>query len=329
MPEKLYPHQIFEADFKQLFDEAERQETSHLENKGELAIAKRLYEFISDNVGSGIENNEWVYAGASQFASEFSPQYFHRIRLTGEQTVKYQNQLHNTNEEVVQILAGLAIQGKAPQAGKIDLKKASDFISLISLDKLTDDERRMVSDLEERVKDHEILHLKLTLDAISDLYEIGLPRVMFVFRRALKVNLGKRPSRSDVKLNPPSNYIDWISGNLDNSHVLVDYIASKHPGDFYRTSRNVANHHRGLHFNVDTNLIKLEDDRLTLDVPLYEFQQRYRYLTYLVDYGVRGILFHFSRKECGEISFRICNDYEKTFPRDMDGISQRKVKPYE
>ena len=329
MSEELYPHQIFDADFKQLFDEAMRQETVHPENTNELAIAKHIYKFISDEVGIRIDDNEWVYEGALRFANELVPQYFHRIRLTGEQTVKYQNQLHDLNDEVVQVLAEFAIQGKSPEAGEINLKKASDFVSLINLEELNEDEKIRVRDLENKVKDHEILQLWLTLDAIANLYEMGLPRVMFVFRRAMKVSLGKRRSPSDLQLNPPSNYIDWISGNLENGHVLVDYIASKNSRDFYRTSRNVANHHRGLHFNEDTNIIRLEDDRLTLDVPLYEFQQRYRYLAYLVDYGVRGILFHFSRKERGEISFRVCNDYEKTFPRDMRGLSKRTIKRYE
>jgi hypothetical protein len=328
MLSEFYPHQIFQSDFNQIITEAKRQEKVHLVNKGELDVAKRIFDFISNEVGPRIEDNEWVFSGAHQFANEFAPQYFNRLRLTGEQTVKYQNQLHATNEEVTQLLAEFRVRGKAPRAGNIDLKKASDFIDLISYDDLAEHERIRVDDLHQRVKQHEILQLNLTLDAISDLYEMGLPRVMFVFRRALKMNLGKKPSSSDDDLNPPSNYIDWINGNMKQGHVLIDYFASENTRTFYRTSRNVSSHHRALLFNQETNLVTLVDDRVTLDIPLYEFQQRYRYLTYLVYYGMRGILYHFSIRERGEVSLRVCEDYENTFPSQMPGIVERRVKPY-
>lgn len=326
---ELYPHQVFNNDFNKIIDEARRQEEVNSGNRGELRVARSIHNLIASEVGPLIESSDWIYEGALRFAEELAPQYFNRLRLTGEQTVRYNNQLHSTNNEVVQLLAELSTLGKVSVVERIDLTKASDFSHLIDYSILSKKERLRVDNLCKRIKQHEILQLTLTLDAISNLYEMGLPRVMFVIRRALKVKLGKSQTLSDDELHPPSNYIDWIRGNLASGHILKSHFAADKPRIFYRTARNVANHHKGLEFDPNNNMIRLVDKSTTLEIPLYEFQQRYRYLVYLVDYSVRGILYYFTNIERGYVSVKVCHDYESTFPSGLLDLTPRQIKAYD
>jgi hypothetical protein len=259
---------------------------------------------------------------------EYSYDYFDQVRLTGDQVTKYQNQLLDLKRKVVDLLANLGRKGKAFVPEALDLKKISDFINLVDQSKLDEEEFALVEELVAASRDHETLQLKLTLEALSDMYEVGFPRIMYVLRRGLKIILNNPPTSSDEKLLSPPNYMDWIKANLDQSHVLVSYYADDKPRNFYKFARNVASHHRALRMDWDRNFVDLEDQDETLSIPINEFQQRYRYLNYLVDYGVRGILYHFSDVERGEISFAVSNSYEKIFPDHLSGRASRVVRPY-
>lgn len=326
MEPALFPHQIFEMDFRQILAEAQRQEQVHPANHEELSVAQRIYNLIEE-IGPLVESDQWVYEGAMRFADELAPQYFYELRLIGEQTAIYRDRLHSINHDVIQLLAELSLAGKVPKVDECDLIKASDFPRCIDSALLTERERERVNHLWEKAKQHEYLQLNLTLKALSGIYEMGFTRVMFVFRRALKVHLGKPHSSSDDQLNSPSSYLDWINSNLGASHILVSHFGAEQPRTFYRVARNVASHHRGLEFDRQRNLIRLVDNRQSLEVPLYEFQQRYRYLNYLVEYGIRGILYHFAMKERGDLALKICRDYERTFPSNGEFVS-RAIQPY-
>lgn len=329
MKVELYPHQIFELDFQQLLQEAERQEDTHSANRGEKKIAEGILDFFSAIIRPQIEQSHWVFESARMFADTHVAQYFRTLRLSGEQAVRYQQQLHETNEAVVQTLASLARQGKAPMAGRIDLVKGSDFVDLVLMDQLNDEDKQKVEGLHERVVRHEELQLNLTLRLIRDMYEIALPRVMFVVRRALKEALRLRPTGTDDRLLEPQHYVDWFSTHVDPSLPVYEILAGEELRSFYRTARNVASHHRGLHWLPEQNLVVLKDkNKPPLEVPVHKFQQRYRYLQYFCDYGVRGILASFCAKERGELSLRVCQDYEATFPTEMPNQAPRVLKAY-
>ena len=86
---------------------------------------------------------------------------------------------------------------------------------------------------------------------------------------------------------------------------------------FYKIARNVGNHHEGLKWMPEENLIILSDENNELSIEMYEFQQNYRYLVYLCDYGTRGILAAFCEHERGSISKWLLKEYMKTFPENF------------
>jgi hypothetical protein len=326
---ELYPHEIFELDFRQLIQEADRQESMHSANLGERKIAEEIFDFFSTRICPRIEQNDWVFEGARIFADTYVAQYFRTLRLSGEQAVRYQIQLHGTNKAVVEMLATLASRGKAPMAGEIDLTKGSDFVDLILMDQLDDELRQEVQDLHERVVRHEELQLNLTLRLIRDMYEIALPRVMFVVRRALKQASHLKPTATDDRLLDSPNYVDWFSTHVSPEGAVYEIIAGEELRSFYRVARNVASHHKGLRWLPEENLVVLKDrNKPPLEVAVHQFQQRYRYLQYFCDYGVRGILASFCGRERGELSDRVSRDYEATFPSEMPNRAPRVVKPY-
>jgi hypothetical protein len=326
---ELYPHQIFKLDFYQLRDEATRQERIHSANRGEIDIALGVFDFFATDICPHIERDKWVFESARIFADAYVAQYFQALRLSGEQAVRYQLQLHKANDVVRETLAHFAAQGKAPKAGRVDLVKGSDFVDLILLDRLGEGDRQRVESLYRRVTQHEELQMNLTLRLILDMYETALPRVMFVARRALKTAMKLKPTSGDDLLLQPADYIEWLSNHIEPDHSIYEMLAGDKPRAFYKTSRNVASHHRGLRWRPEENLVVLEDRNNSLEVPVHEFQQRYRYLQYFCDYGIKGILASFCEKERGELSFRVCQDYDATFPSVMPNLVPRVCKPYD
>jgi hypothetical protein len=308
---------------------SDRQEGVLSANLGERKIAEEILDFFSTRIRPRIEQSDWVFEGARIFAETYVAQYFRTLRLSGEQAVRYQGQLHKTNEAVVDMLASLASRGKASMAGEICLTKGSDFVDLILIDQLDDEVRQEVEDLYERVERYEELQLNLTLRLIRDMYEIALPRVMFVVRRALKEASNLKPTASDDRLLDPPDYVDWFSTHVAPDGAVYEIIAGEELRSFYRVARNVASHHKGLRWLPKENLVVLEDrNKPPLEVPVHQFQQRYRYLQCFCDYGVRGILASFCGRERGELSYNVCRDYEATFPSEMPNRASRVVKPY-
>ena len=124
-------------DFYQIHEEAKRQEEIHPSNKGEQLIAQGIFTFFNETVIPLIISEAWVYEVALDFVENHVQTYFNNIRLSGDQTYKWQQNLLKINNEVIDMLAKLALAGKAPKAGEVNLPKASDFPELISFEKLT------------------------------------------------------------------------------------------------------------------------------------------------------------------------------------------------
>jgi hypothetical protein len=98
-------------------------------------------------------------------------------------------------------------------------------------------------------------------------------------------------------------------GRRHDLYPALGYLAS-----FYNVARNVGSHHRGLAWEPATNEVVLPDRKKTLRLHVHEFQQRYRYLAvYLCDYGMRGILSAFCKREQGSVSEMLLSEYEKIF----------------
>jgi hypothetical protein len=310
--ERVTPHQFFRIDFDQILDEARRQERIHPLNEGEYAIVRRMHGYFDGDVLPLVVSNDWVFEAAKRFVLDFTQACFDFLKLTGKEIHGIQKNLGLVNEQITDFLARAHIAGAAPQAGEVALSKASDFVGLILLDKLPAEMQREVGPLRWLAHDHEVLQLKATLRGIRDAYETPLPRVMYVVRRAMKSKLGLPHRAADDDLTSISEYVSWYARYLSGEHALSPVLGEL--ASFYKTARNDASHHQGLEWKPETGEVLLRDRDTVLAVPFHVFQQRYRYLIYICELGLRGILSAFCERERGLRSNLLVVEYLKTFP---------------
>jgi hypothetical protein len=196
------------------------------------------------------------------------------------------------------------------------LIKASDFFELLDPNSMTKGKLAKAVQLRQRAEEHEALQVLVTLRGIRDCYETPLPRIMFVIRRAIKVQLGISKKDSDDELTGISQCMDWYEARITPGHAL--YPVFGRLCDFYSVARNVGSHHEGLKWNPGSNEVILPDKRkVPLTMPVYEFQQKFRHLVYLCELGFRGMLSAFCERERGSRSKELVQKYVETFPEDF------------
>lgn len=322
----VYPEGLFRLDFDVLLDDARRQEEDHPSNIGEYGVASIIHHFFDLHVMRLIKHDDWVFAAANRFVKEFAMDCFRHLRLGGSEIYPIQRRLRELNSQAVDILARAELAGALSQAGVVDLAKASDFISLLDLSKLPASLRNEAKEFYTNLVEHEDLQMWVTLRAIRDNYETTLPRVMYVVRRAIKVIEGIPKKPSDEQLTGISEYLDWYESVVDQSHPLFPVIGSLR--SFYRIARNVASHHKGFSWQPNTNLVVLEDKDEKISMHVHEFQQRYRYLIYLGEFGLRGILCAFCSRDQGRVSNILVQEYAKTFPDEFPEGTPGRVRLY-
>jgi hypothetical protein len=322
----VWPHEFFRLDFDQMLEEGRRQEEINAVNAGEYRLIERMHAYFDSKVLSLIINDDWVFEAASKFANDYAIDCFHLLRLAGQEAFVTQKSLLDLNRKTIDFLARAYHVGAAPLAGTVNLPKASDFITLVKPNRLPPDMRSEAISLYEQAKDHEILQLRVTLRTIRSFYENSLPRIMYVVRRVIKINLDLPPKQSDSDLTGISEYITWYSARVDNKHPLYPVLGELQ--SFFKIARNVGSHHQGLKWDSDKNEVILVDNNKTLRMPTHKFQQKYRHLSYLCELGLRGILSAFCARERGEISNWLVREYVKTFPEDFPEGERGKVRPY-
>jgi len=323
---EVQPHEFFRLDFDQILEEGRRQEGIHSANKGEYDIVKEMHEYFACEVLPRVVQDDYVFEAATRFATDYAVECFRYLRLGGQEVYRTQQRLHETNDRVVAFLAWAYDAGFAPSAARIDLPKASDFIDLVDTDRLDASKRAQASALHKEARDHEDLQLTVTLRGIRDSYETNVSRIMFVVRRAMKVALGLPQKRSDNKLLPPPDYIDWYVAHADISHPLYPVLGEGR--EFYKVARNVGSHHIGLEWKPRSNTVVLRDRDNSLTIHVHRFQQWFRYLVHFCDLGIRGILAAFCERERGPTSKTLYEEYKETFPSDWTGGEEGIVVPY-
>jgi len=323
---EVLPYEVFRLDFEAILEEGKRQEQIDPNNQGEYDLVEGIHTYFSSQVLLLIAHNDWVFEAASKLVAEHVDAYFQCLRLSGKEAFETQSGLHKLNREVSDFLR--AHPPEAPLAKSVSLTKASDFIALIELEKLGKQAQAEAIRLFEWARDHETMQLTVTLRSIKDSYEMGLPRVMFVVRRAMKVEQGMHPKSSDNNLLQPSDYIDWFKNHAGSQHPFYPILADQKLVEFYRVARNVASHHKGLKWEPKTDQVILEDRGTTLPVHMREFQQRHRYLVYLCDYGLRAILSAFCDRDTGVASDDLLDEYSKTFPEAFPANEKARVRYY-
>lgn len=324
---EVLPHEVFRLDFDTILEEGKRQEQIDSNNQGEYNLVENIHTYFSSEILPLIAQDDWVFQAASKLAAEHIDAYFQCIRLSDKEASETQTGLHKINKEVLDFLRRhppKALLGKT-----VNLTKTSDFMTLVELEKLSKQVQAEAIRLFEHAKDHETMQLTVTLRNIRDIYEMGLPRVMFVIRRAMKVKQRIRSKSSDNELLQPSDYIDWFKNHADSQHPFHPILGDQKLIEFYRVTRNVASHHKGLKWEPRADQVILKDKTTTLPaVHIREFQQRYRYLVYLCDYGLRSIFSAFCERERGAASDRLLDEYNKTFPKDFPAGEQARIRYY-
>lgn len=324
---KIWPHELFRMDFDQIMEEGKRQEKIYSGNIGEASIVKEMHTFFSEDVLQVILADDRVYEASERFAGEYAKDCFRNLLLGGKEIYNTQQKLLEIKERVVDFLARAEIAGLASLDGTSQLTKSSDFIQLLKFGEMNGKLQKRALKLADKAKEHEDLQVRVVLRGIRDCYEMVFPRVMFVVRCAMKFTLTQPPTKSDEKLLSPSDYIDWLVSNTDNSHVLNKVFVGQR--EFYRAARNVGNHHQGLEWisNKDTVVLPdLADNKIRVHVD--EFHQRFRFLVHFCDLGVRGILSAFCERDQGATANKLAKEYANTFPSGWTGGVKGAVTLY-
>lgn len=324
---KVQPHQFFRLDFDQIVQEGKRQEKILAANIGEYALVKRMHAFFSESVLQLITVDDWVYDSAHRFAIDYALDCIRLLRLTGVEVYQTQQKLVKLKDEVIDLVARAKIAGFAHSFGSSDLEKMSDFKYLLEIDRMPNQWVRKVNDLYKRTVDHEEIHVSVTLRSIRDLYEIALPRVMYVVKRAIKVAENIPIKSSDDELIGVSDDISWYERHVPENHALSPIFCNLR--SFYKIARNVGSHHQGFTWQPKRNLVVLEDKNdKKVEINVTEFSQKHRHLVHLCDLGVRGILAGFCEREQGEISNNLVMEYNKIFPPGWNGGKEGTIQFY-
>jgi hypothetical protein len=299
---------MFQADFLSMFQEVQRQEKIGPSHSDDAEIGKEIFFFFGEDILPLIRSNEWVYEGARRFATEYADEYFTTLRLLGA-VEENQNRLTEIRKESQEFIKEAISLGLAPD--NVSLIKPSDFMKVIIFDKLTVDMKQRVKKLFDETVDLERMYVNVASQAIQALYERGFPRIFYVVKRALKIQLSVKPSTADDNLLDAHQYLDWCSHNLDAQHILSKSLVEYRK--FYKIVRNVDSHVTGLKWLPESDTVYLPDREEQLTVGITDFSKRYRYLMYFCEIGLRGILSVFCDCEKGAISNNVKDRYMKMY----------------
>ncbi|NLF01472.1 MAG: hypothetical protein GX601_10900 [Anaerolineales bacterium] len=323
---ELLPHEVLRFDFDAIRVEARRQERVDPANLGEHKLASDIHAYFVNQIIPMVLQNDRVYEAASALVTQHADSYLQRLRESGRSAFEAQTGLRELWQKVIGFLQTLP--PKALPGATVSLMKPSDFMKLVKFDELSSRAQAEANSLCRWAQDQEWYHLNVTLGKIADTYEMGLPRVMFVVQRAMKVQSGRAPKNTDGELLAPACYIDWFSSSAGDGHPLYPILGDHGLVEFYRVARNVANHHKGLEWEPGTDQVGLKDRGTTLAVHVQAFQQRERYLVYICDYGLRAIWSAFCEREKGAISDDLFDKYNNTFPKDFPSGEGARVRYY-
>ena len=304
----IYPHQLFQADFLNMWEEAQRPEQLDPLRKEESSLGKEIFFFFGEEVLPLILSHDWIYEGARTFVTEYAEQYFSVLRLL-RSVEDTQLRLVELKAKVKDLLAAAISLHLAPASTQ--LVKPSDFVEIIQIDKLPTALRQKAKQLYEEAIDLEDLYVQVVSQALHGLYEKGLPRIFFVVKRALKVRMNAKPTAADNSLGEPHQYLNWCKQHLGPEHVISRvFVEHSH---IYRAARNVASHQLQPEWRPASNEVFLPDTNNPQLLSLTAFSQLYRFLMYFCEMGTRGILAVFADRERGEKSNRAKHSYMKMY----------------
>ena len=299
---------MFQADFLAMFKEVQRQEEIGPFHSDDAEIGKEIFFFFAKDILPLIRSNDWVYEAAKQFAAEYANEYFTTLRLLGS-VKENQERLAILRKGVQQFIEEAMTLGLAPSS--VTLTKPSDFAKVVNFDKLTANMKQKANRLHDEATDLEHLYVNVASQAMQGLYEKGLPRIFYVTRRALKVQMKLKHTPADSNLLEAHQYLDWCSHHLTAQHILSRSLVEHRK--FYKVVRNVDSHVTGPKWLPESDAVYLPDRDAQPIVNITEFSKRYRYLMYFCEIGARGILGIFCDCEKGPISNNVKDRYIKIY----------------
>ena len=307
--EELFPHQIFRDECSKTLLDARRQEAINPENVGEFAIVEEFFKYLQDNVMSLMLNNDWVFAAVSRFVREYRHDCFDSWESTGIAAVHASKELDHYNELVGDFLKREAVQYHAVDMRELGdrLRKGSDFLEHVNLKRLPGKLRGRAKSLHKKVSDFERRYIKTISEILREDYESVLPRIMFVFRRVVKIerNLPDKPAYDS--LLDISGSLEWYESNIDDSHSLFPALGFLR--DFYKIVRNAASHVESMQWESETDSVHLPDKTNPQTVDVYEYIKKYRYLVYILEMGMATILAAYCEHEKDELAVELAEDY--------------------
>lgn len=299
---------MFQADFLNMFKEVQRQEEIGPFHSDDTEIGKGIFFFFAEDVLPFIRTNQWVYDSAKRFATELADEYFTMLRLLGS-VKENQDRLTIIRKEVQGFIKEAISLGLASDS--VNLTKPSDFVKVVTLDKLSANMKQKAKQLHNEATDLEQLYVNVASQAMQALYERGLPRIFYVAKRALKVQMNSKRTPADEDLLEAHQCLDWCSQKLALQHILSKSLVKYR--NFYKIVRNVDSHITGPKWLPELNSVYLPDREEKPTVSITDFSKRYRYLMYFCEIGSKGILSIFCDCEKGSISNSVKDRYMKMY----------------
>ncbi len=311
------PHEFFRIEFDTLLEEGRRQERIDPENAGEAQEIESLHKYLDKEVLPLVTSHDWVFEAADRLAREWIQHVFDQEFLTGAQCYSMQTALHKLKEEVIGFVARASARGwtkKSADSG-LRLKKASDFYYLLDVRRIND--RAAMAEaqrLRSTTESHERRQVRLIMTALRDLYAKVFPQVMFVVKRAMKVNANLPPSEGDNKLRDVSEDLCWYDSRVGPGSAL--YLLTKDLRNKYRVVRNASSHPGQFAWLPHTNIVRFLESKMKqwTEFDVDEYHRLYRRLVLFCDMGIRGILSAYCQREHGDFSCQLVGQWVETFP---------------
>lgn len=325
---RLQPHEYFRAEFDAILEEGKRQERVDPQNRGEAEIVSNMHAYFAQEVAPSILRDDWVYDAALRFAKGYASECFLSWKLSGHVVLDTQRNLWRAKSRISDFLER-ANQLGAVRKSTLTLveSKASNFLQTIRLYSLPADLRHEARELYSEAIDQEALQIRVVVRAIPEIYAKILPRVMFVVRRVMVSSTSEVGDLQYDTLADVSDTLDWYEKFADSSHPLFPVLGNLRR--FYRIVRNTANHPEDYTWHPDDERVsfryQMKGVEHTLIVHSRELMQKYRYLVYVCELGMRGICAAVSAREQGALSNQLVRDYAKTFPADFPSGMEAEI----
>lgn len=313
----VYPHEFFRIEFDTLLEEGRRQERIDPRNIGEARGIESLHEYLDKEVLPLVVSHDWVFEAADRLAREWIQDVFDQLHSTGCECYSMQTALHKLKGEVTDFLGRARARGwtKKSAESHLSLQKASDFYDLLDIRRINDRAAMVEAQkLRSTAESHERRQVRLIMTTLHDLYAHVFPQVMFVVKRATKLNAKIAPSEGDNELKEVSSELSWYESRVGPGSPL--YLLTKDLPNVYRVVRNAASHPGQFRWLPGANVVRFFESTTNqwTEFDVDEYHRLHRRLVLFCDMAIRGVLSAYCQREHAELSYGLVQRWVETFP---------------